>query len=91
MVYGDPLRLRQIIMNFADNAIKFTDKGEVNIDVKVEDVTKTGAKIHFTIKDTGTGIPKDKQEEIFESFTQVDASTTRKYGGSGLGTTISTQ
>ncbi|MFQ5729868.1 MAG: response regulator [Waddliaceae bacterium] len=88
-VYGDPVRLRQIIMNFADNAVKFTDKGGINVDVKVEETTEKSAKIHFSIIDTGMGIPKEKLERMFESFAQADVSTTRKYGGSGLGTTIS--
>ncbi len=90
---GDPGRLRQIIMNLLGNAIKFTDKGEVLLKVSLADVAKDDidgkVKINFFVRDTGIGIPGDKLNKIFESFTQEDTSTTRKYGGSGLGLTIS--
>ncbi len=86
---GDPGRLRQILVNLAGNALKFTQKGEVFVKAEMVEDYGENVKICFSIKDTGIGIPKDKQSKIFESFTQVDGSTTRKYGGTGLGTTIS--
>jgi len=88
---GDPGRLRQIFKNLASNAVKFTHEGEIYINVEVAEDLGDRAKIRFLVKDTGIGIPKDKQAAIFESFTQADGSTTRKYGGTGLGTTISKQ
>ncbi|KAA3619936.1 MAG: response regulator [Calditrichaeota bacterium] len=90
-VNGDPGRLRQILINLANNAIKFTDAGEVTI--WGEQVYESGSEIRmqFTVSDTGIGIPEDAREKLFQSFTQVDASTTRKYGGTGLGLTISKQ
>ena len=90
-VIGDPGRLRQILTNLVANAIKFTLKGEINIDVHVAEDLGKSVKLRFSVRDTGIGIPKDKKATIFESFTQVDSSTTRKYGGTGLGTTISKQ
>ena len=88
---GDPGRLRQILINLAGNAVKFTHQGEIYIRGElVEDLEDT-AKLRFMVKDTGIGIPKEKQEVIFESFTQADGSTTRQYGGTGLGTTICKQ
>ena len=88
---GDPLRLRQILVNLAGNAIKFTEKGEVAIEVKPasEPAPEQGVNLIFSVTDTGIGIPPDKTETIFEQFTQVDASTTRQYGGTGLGLNIS--
>ena len=88
---GDPLRLRQILVNLAGNAIKFTEKGEVAIEVKPasEHAPDQRADLIFSVTDTGIGIPPDKTETIFEQFTQVDASTTRQYGGTGLGLNIS--
>nr|NJM04023.1 response regulator [Desulfobacula sp.] len=90
-VSGDPGRLRQILMNLAGNALKFTHKGEILL--KGEKVKEGPDQVFlkFSVKDTGIGIPKDKQGLIFESFSQADGSTTRKYGGTGLGTTISKQ
>jgi len=90
-VKGDPGRLRQILMNLATNALKFTSQGEITI--KAEQLAEIGekTKVCFTVTDTGIGIPKEKQAAIFASFTQADDSTTRKYGGSGLGTTIAKQ
>lgn len=86
---GDPGRLRQILVNLADNAIKFTSEGEIYFKGEVFEDLGDKLKIYFSIKDAGIGIPEDKQAEIFQSFTQADGSITRKYGGTGLGTTIS--
>ncbi len=88
-VIGDPSRLRQVLNNFVMNALKFTDKGEVSIRVKLDEVKGKTAKILFQITDTGIGIAKDDQEKIFGSFVQADNSTTRRYGGTGLGLAIS--
>ncbi|MCP3873860.1 MAG: response regulator [Desulfobacteraceae bacterium] len=88
---GDPGRFRQIIVNLAGNALKFTQEGEIYIKGELFEDLGDKIKIRISIKDTGIGIPKDKQAAIFDSFTQVDGSTTRKYGGTGLGTTISKQ
>jgi len=88
---GDPGRLRQILMNLAGNALKFTNKGEIFIRAEMTEELGEKVKIRFLVKDTGIGIPKDKQRVIFESFTQADGSTTRRYGGTGLGITISKQ
>ena len=85
---GDPGRLRQILLNLAGNAIKFTDQGEIFIKVEIIEEFDDRLKLRFNVKDTGIGIPKDKQKTIFSSFTQADGSTTRKYGGTGLGTSI---
>jgi len=86
---GDPGRLRQILINLAGNALKFTKEGEIFIKGELAEDLGDRVKIHFSVKDTGIGIPNDKQATIFESFSQADGSTTRKYGGTGLGTTIS--
>jgi signal transduction histidine kinase/CheY-like chemotaxis protein len=90
-VVGDPARLRQIILNLIGNAIKFTAHGEVALQVGVEEADGQHAVLHFVVTDTGIGIPREKQSSIFASFTQADASTTRRYGGTGLGLTISTR
>jgi len=90
-VVGDPGRLWQIIVNLVGNAIKFTDKGEVVVEVNAEDCTSKRILLHFSVRDTGIGIPQEKQRAIFEAFTQADASTTRRFGGTGLGLTISSQ
>lgn len=84
---GDPTRLRQIIANLLGNAIKFTEKGKV--DLRIEKETGPLVTLHFSVSDTGIGIPEDRCGMIFESFTQVDASTTKRYGGTGLGLSIS--
>ncbi len=88
---GDPLRLRQILFNLVGNAIKFTEKGEVVVEVKslAHDRPGRQGELMFSVTDTGIGIPPDKMDSIFERFTQVDASTTRQYGGTGLGLNIS--
>jgi len=88
---GDPGRLRQILTNLTTNAIKFVEKGEVSIDVDLKEETDTRVTLLFKVKDTGIGIPMDRMGVLFDSFTQVDASMTRKYGGTGLGLTISKQ
>ena len=90
---GDPTRIRQILTNLIGNAIKFTEKGEISISVRSVETSPASAggrrMLHFSVKDTGIGIPKDKHERIFQAFEQADTSTTRKYGGTGLGLTIS--
>ncbi len=90
-IVGDPTRLRQIVVNLAGNAIKFTDRGEVVLDVTKEPEVDDGLLLHFTVADTGIGIPPDKQQMIFAPFTQADSSATRRYGGTGLGLAISVQ
>ncbi|MBW3596869.1 MAG: hypothetical protein KY475_06280, partial [Planctomycetes bacterium] len=86
---GDPNRVRQILMNLTNNAVKFTDKGEVIVQVSREEASPGRCTICFSVSDTGVGIPLDRRDRLFQSFSQVDASTTRKYGGTGLGLAIS--
>lgn len=88
---GDPDRLRQIILNLVDNAIKFTEKGDIVVHIQGETDPPDRVHLHFTVTDTGIGIPKEKQRLIFEPFSQADNTMTRKYGGTGLGLTITTE
>jgi len=89
LVSGDPVRLRQIIVNLVGNAIKFTSSGGVTVAVQKEFQEREQTMLRFTVTDTGIGIPAERQKEIFSSFTQADNSMTRRYGGTGLGLTIS--
>jgi CheY-like chemotaxis protein len=98
-IVADPARVRQVMVNLAGNAIKFTEKGEVEVSVEVDSGSAAGShlasesghrlRLHFQVRDTGIGIPLNRQRSIFEAFAQADCSTTRKYGGTGLGLTIS--
>jgi signal transduction histidine kinase/HPt (histidine-containing phosphotransfer) domain-containing protein/FixJ family two-component response regulator len=88
---GDSDRLRQILTNLVDNAIKFTESGEVSLTASLVRELDGQATIRLSVRDTGIGIPRERQSAVFESFTQVDGSTTRRYGGTGLGLTISRQ
>ncbi len=89
VVRGDSNRLRQVVINLIGNAIKFTDRGEVALSIHVEAEEDEDRILHFTVSDTGIGIPAEKQKLIFRPFSQADTSTTRKYGGTGLGLSIS--
>ena len=91
VVVGDSVRLRQIVVNLVGNAIKFTDSGEVAVSVDYSQPTDETLELQVAVRDTGTGIAKDKQDLIFQAFSQADASTTRQFGGTGLGLTICTQ
>ena len=89
LLRGDPGRLRQILNNLIGNAIKFTLDGEITINVRVEKESSVSAMLHFSITDSGIGIPENKSGNLFKEFTQADSTTTRKFGGTGLGLTIS--
>ncbi len=88
-VEGDALRIKQILINYCNNSLKFTEKGFVNIDLRPMNIDNNEVTIKFSVKDTGMGISKENQAKLFSDFVQVDASTTRKFGGTGLGLSIS--
>jgi two-component system sensor histidine kinase RpfC len=88
---GDAHHLRQVLINLAGNAVKFTEQGSVTVHVSLQEETDAGVRLKFSVRDTGVGIPQDAQQRIFDSFTQADQSTTRRFGGTGLGTTIAKQ
>ena len=90
-VRGDPGRVRQTLLNLTGNAIKFTEEGEVIVTILLEEQTRKRSVIRFQVKDTGIGIPPDRMNLLFESFSQLDSSTSRKFGGTGLGLAISKQ
>ena len=88
-VVGDPMRIRQVLTNLVANALKFTEHGHVFVTVREDSRAGSITKLHFSIADTGIGIAREKHDAIFEAFHQADGSTTRRYGGTGLGLTIS--
>jgi PAS domain S-box-containing protein len=88
-IAGDAARLRQVLLNLLSNAVKFTERGEVVVDLAAEPARAGWHRVRLTVRDTGIGIPPDRMDSLFESFSQVDASTTRRYGGTGLGLAIS--
>ena len=88
---GDPTRFRQVLLNLVGNAVKFTDEGEVVVDCRKENEQADAVTLHFSVRDTGIGIPKDKHEAIFKTFEQADGSTSRRFGGTGLGLAVSSQ
>ena len=90
-VIGDPVRLRQVLLNLLGNAIKFTGEGEIVLRAALEGSDSSSGLVHFTVQDTGIGIPADKQDKVFGAFSQADGSTTRRFGGTGLGLSIARQ
>ena len=90
-VIGDPVRLQQVLLNLVGNAIKFTESGEILVDVALVDASANSLNVKFSVRDSGIGIPSERISHIFEAFSQADTSTTRKYGGTGLGLSISNQ
>ncbi len=88
---GDPGRLQQVLVNLMGNAVKFTEAGEIFVDINAETITPEMVRLHVSVSDTGIGIPPDKRDQIFRPFEQAESSTTRRYGGSGLGLSISQQ
>ena len=91
LLIGDPQRLTQVLTNLVGNAIKFTEKGEISVDVRPESETRSSVDLHFSVRDTGIGISPESQAKIFEPFVQADGSVTRRYGGTGLGLAICSQ
>jgi two-component system sensor histidine kinase/response regulator len=89
LLVGDPVRVRQVLLNFLSNAVKFTEQGEVVLTCEVAEHGAEGVQLHLSVRDTGIGIPEDGQDGLFEVFSQVDASMTRRFGGTGLGLSIS--
>jgi PAS domain S-box-containing protein len=87
--FGDPLRLGQVLINLANNAVKFTEHGRVEVAVALQEKRRDGAVLHFSVRDTGIGMTPEQRDKLFQPFSQADGSTTRKYGGTGLGLTIS--
>lgn len=90
-LFADPLRLRQVLLNLMGNAVKFTGRGEVRVDVSLDGEQDGALALRFAVSDTGPGIPREKQGLIFKAFCQADSSTSRKHGGTGLGLTISSR
>jgi signal transduction histidine kinase len=88
---GDPMRLRQVLFNLLDNGIKFTNEGSVSLNVGVDEILGPSILLHFSVTDTGIGVPADKRKTIFEAFSQADSTNTRRFGGTGLGLTISSR
>src|SRR5205814_8821265 len=88
-IEGDPTRLRQILLNLLSNAVKFTDSGSITLSVSRQGRGAAGAQLRFAVSDTGPGIPRDRQHLLFQNFSQLDRSVTRRFGGTGLGLAIS--
>jgi signal transduction histidine kinase len=88
---GDPLRIRQVLLNLIGNAVKFTREGHIEVSARIVEASPTDILLAIDIADTGIGIPADRLESIFQAFAQADSSTTRNFGGTGLGLTISSQ
>ena len=86
---GDPLRLGQILINLVNNAVKFTERGEIVVTVALEEEEPERAKLKFSVRDSGIGMTPEQTAKLFQAFAQADTSTTRKYGGTGLGLSIS--
>lgn len=91
MLQGDPIRLRQVLTNLVGNAVKFTEQGEILVDISCVEQRENGILLRFAVTDTGIGIPPEKQKHIFDAFTQADSSTTRRFGGTGLGLAITSR